>query len=321
MNLLKITNFINHCGADRLSNGQSLGDLELDDSEKLQGATADVDIDVASLVDLRRYPMERLNKSAGRALVTQCRHDLDASGALVLSGFLTPSATALLAAEARGLEGAVHRYQTDHTVYFEPRDDGLPESDPRRWLVRSDKGSVPYDLIPATALLRNLYEWDPLLDFIAAVLGETQLHRHGDPMAALNINVHGEGQELGWHFDRTDFAVTLSLQQSEAGGLFEYVPNLRCDKDENYAGVARILAGSTEGVHRLPAEPGTLTLFRGHYSLHRVSPGSGPSKRLMAALSYAREPGVQFSPYARKLFYGRDTAVNQAPRPQAAKTA
>ncbi len=265
----------------------------------------------ASLVNLTRYPIENLENPAGQALIAHCRSRLDETGALVLPNFITQPATVLLASEARLLESAVHQYHVDHTVYFEPPDESLPESHPRRRLVRTDKGSVPYDLIPSTALLRCLYEWDPLLAFVAAVLGEAHLFRHGDPMAALNINVHDRGQQLGWHFDRTDFAVTLSLQQSESGGIFEYVPNLRTSHDENYEGVARILDGSREAVKLLPAEPGTLTLFRGHFSLHRVSPGSGASKRLMAALSYVRKPGIVFSSYARKLFYGRETPVNQ----------
>lgn len=266
--------------------------------------------DVASLVNLTRYPIENLDTPAGRALIADCRRNLEESGALVLSNFVMPTAAALLAAEARALDWAVHQYHVDHTVYFEPRNETVSDGHPRRRLVRTDKGSVPYDLIPSSALLRRLYEWNPLLAFVAAVLNETALYRHGDPMAALNINVHDQGQQLGWHFDRTDFAVTLSLQESESGGIFEYVPNLRTADEENYDGVANILAGDRSAVRQLPAAPGTLTLFRGHFSLHRVSPGSGPSKRLMAALSFAHEPGVIFSPYARKLFYGRETPVN-----------
>lgn len=265
----------------------------------------------ASLVDLTQYPFENLKTAASRELIARCRSRFNETGALLLPGFLTPAAIALLAAEARGLEGAVHRYHTDHTVYFEPCDEGLPETHPRRRRVRSDKCSVPYDMIPRASLLRRLYEWDPLLNFIAAVLGEEHLYRHADPLAALNINAHGDGQELGWHFDRTDFAITLSLQASDQGGTFEYVANLRSAQDENYAAVARILAGSRDGVCPLSTAPGTLTMFRGHHSLHRVSPSRGQSKRLMATLSYAREPGVTFSAYARKLFYGRETAVNQ----------
>lgn len=261
----------------------------------------------ASLIDLATYPIHDLDGADGQALLERCRSRLARSGVLDLPGFLRPDAIARLAEEAARLEDKAHHYATAHNVYFDPPDDALPPDHPRRHMVRTDKGNVPYDLIPSGALLRTLYEWDPVLEFVAAVLGEPRLYRHQDPMAALNINVHGEGQELGWHFDRTDFAITLSLQQCEIGGSFEYVPNLRSADDENYAAVAAILAGGTEGLCRTDAAPGTLTLFRGHHSLHRVTPGTGSRKRLMAALSYVREPNVTFSAYARKLFYGRET--------------
>jgi hypothetical protein len=261
---------------------------------------------------LQSYPIDDLSSPAAQGLIETFRTRLAVSGALVLPGFLTEQTTALLAEEGRRLDRAAHHYATDHTVYFDATDETAPAGHPKRLLVRTDKGNVAYDLIPANAILRRLYEWDGLLNFIAAVLNEPKLYRHGDPMAALNINTHAEGQELGWHFDRTEFAVTLSLQQSEDGGIFEYVPNLRSESDENYDAVARILAGDREGVRELPTEPGTLTLFRGHYSLHRVTPSRGPSKRLMAALSYVREPNVTFSAYARNLFYGRATALSEA---------
>ncbi len=271
-----------------------------------------MDLRPAAFINLQSYPIDDLGTPAAQELIETFRARLVVSGALALPDFLTPDATASMAEEGRQLDWAAHHYSTDHTVYFDPSDEALPAGHPKRLLVRTDKGNVPYDLIPASSLLRHLYEWDGLLNFVAAVLGEPRLYRHGDPMAALNINAHAEGQELGWHFDRTDFAVTLSLQQSEDGGVFEYVPNLRGESDEKYDAVAQVLAGDREAVRALPAEPGTLTLFRGHYSLHRVTPSHGPSKRLMAALSYAREPNVTFSAYARNLFYGRDTAFSEA---------
>jgi hypothetical protein len=266
----------------------------------------------AAFINLQSYPIDDLSNPVTRDLIAAFRARLAISGALALPDFLTSEATAAMAEEGRRLDWAAHHYATEHTVYFDPSDDTVPAGHPKRLLVRTDKGNVPYDLIPAGSLLRCLYEWDGLLDFVAAVLDEPRLYRHGDPMAALNINAHAEGQELGWHFDRTEFAVTLSLQQSEEGGVFEYVPNLRGVDDENYDAVGRVLAGERGDVRELPAAPGTLTLFRGHYSLHRVTPSRGPSKRLMAALSYVREPNVTFSAYARNLFYGRDTAFSQA---------
>ena len=267
----------------------------------------EISVDASSLVNLARYPIANLHAPVAQALVQNCRLRLTAAGAVTLKDFVTAGAAAELAAEARGLESAAHEYHAEHTVYFEPCDERQPAWHALRLKVRTAKGNVPYDRIPADARLRHLYEWDGLLHFVAAVLDEPVLYRHPDPMAALNINTHGPGQELGWHFDRTDFAVTLSLQQCEAGGVFEYVPNLRSAQDENFDGVARVLAGCTDGVMRLPAVPGTLTLFRGHHSLHRVTPGCGARKRLMAAFSYARDPTVMFSAYARRLFYGRET--------------
>jgi hypothetical protein len=262
----------------------------------------------AALVDLERYPIHDLASPEGQALVQRCRATFAETGVLALEGFLTAEATGLLAAEARSLEGAAHHYATDHTVYFSPPDPDLAEDHPRRRTVRTDKGNVPYDMIPRSAHLRAFYEWDATLAFVAAVLDQPGLERHPDPMAALNINVHDEGQELGWHFDRAEFAVTLALQQSEHGGVFQYAPHLRSDVDENYPGVAEVIAGAGE-VRELVAPPGTLSLFRGHHSLHRVTPGGGPSKRLLAALSYVTEP-TTFSAYARNLFYGREQPVS-----------
>ena len=271
-----------------------------------------MNVSPVTFINLQSYPIDDLSSPGAQDLIEMFRTRLAVSGALALPGFLTAHTTALLAEEGRQLDWAAHHYATDHTVYFDVSDESVPDGHPKRRLVRTDKGNVPYDLIPASSLLRRLYEWDGLLNFVASVLNEPRLYRHGDPMAALNINAHTEGQELGWHFDRTEFAVTLSLQQSEEGGVFEYVPNLRSKDDENYDAVARILAGEHDCVRELPAEPGTLTLFRGHHSLHRVTPSRGPSKRLMAALSYVREPNVTFSAYARNLFYGRGTALSEA---------
>lgn len=266
----------------------------------------------SALIDLAVYPIGELGSEQAQQLIAECRRLLAVSGALALPGFLTGEATLLLAAEGRQLDRAAHHYATDHTIYFDQPDDTLPGDHPKCLRVRTDKGNVPYDLIPAMSRLRQLYEWEGLLEFVAAVLNEPRLYRHADPMAALNINAHGEGQELGWHFDRTEFAVTLSLQQSEYGGIFEYVPDLRRDDDENFDGISRILSGDRVGVMELQSEPGTLTLFRGHHSLHRVTPSRGSRKRLMAALSYVREPNVIFSAYARNLFYGRETAYSEA---------
>jgi hypothetical protein len=92
------------------------------------------------------------------------------------------------------------------------------------------------------------------------------------------------------------------LQPAEAGGDFEFFPNLRtAGKD---AVVAR-LTGSRSGVIRLDNDPGTLSLFRGHHSMHRVTPVEGDTIRINAVLAYAEEPGRRLNELTQKLFYGR----------------
>ena len=260
----------------------------------------------APIVDLARYPIAGLEADEARRLIARCRRDLARTGASALPGFITSTATGALAAEARALAPLAYDIREKHTCYFEPADRSFAQDHPRRRLLFSCKGGVACDQIGHDSVLARLYAWNGLMRFIAAALGEAKLYRHADPMAALNINVFSEDQLLDWHFDRADFSVTLSLQTAVAGGDFEYVPMLRSAGDENYAGVARVLAGDRYGVRNLRFEPGTLALFRGHNSLHRVTPVRGRRARLVAVLSYVREPGVTFSRYAQRLFYGRE---------------
>ncbi|MGB0718533.1 MAG: 2OG-Fe(II) oxygenase, partial [Alphaproteobacteria bacterium] len=55
----------------------------------------------------------------------------------------------------------------------------------------------------------------------------------------------------------------------------------------------------------LPIEPGTLVLFRGRNSLHRVTPTKGKISRYLVVLAYNGKPGVSLSETARQTFYGR----------------
>lgn len=180
---------------------------------------------------------------------------------------------------------------------------------PLRRLMVTEKDTVAYADIPASHGIRQIYQSDDVLNFIKDVLKLNDIYRHADPLAALNLQGFSEGQQLGWHFDRSDFSVTLSLQAADAGGDFEYVRMLRNEHDDCYDAVGQFLDDSTtQQVEVLPQVPGTLTLFRGRYSLHRVTPVEGNTLRLNAVLAYVDQPDVEFSAYARKLFYGRTSA-------------
>ena len=114
-----------------------------------------------------------------------------------------------------------------------------------------------------------------------------------------------DGDELEWHFDQTDFVVSLALQNGESGGDFLYAPRIRSGGDERYGDVQRLLAGDASRVRRLPMRPGTLLLFEGRYSIHCVSPVCGATPRLVGLLAYDTKPGTCASPLLQQARYGR----------------
>ena len=275
---------------------------------KLPAGLKGVEMDrfaVKDLIDLARYPVDRLDAEAGCSLVERCRAELEAEGACVLEGFLRPEAARLALAEIEGLLDQAYYCEKDHNPYLSPDDPGLPADHPRNAPQVSDLGCLPDDLFAEGSVLRRLYQWDSLRAFIAALLGVPRLYPYADPLGSLNVNVFQPGQQIGWHYDNADWAVTLMLQPAETGGVYEYVPMTREPGRENYDELAHTLGGNRARVRELAQGEGALVLFRGRYSVHRVTPVEGTRPRLVAVLSYDTQPGVMLSEHNRKLFYGR----------------
>jgi len=259
----------------------------------------------ADVVDLGRYPIHEPASQGRLDLVRDCQDQLRDRGVAQLPGFLTPGAVSQMIAEADRLAGQAWASDQSHTVYFESPDDSPGADHPRALLQHSAKKAVAYDLIPDAAPIRRLYESAELTAFVAAVLGKQVLYRSADPLDALEIAIFSAGDELGWHFDNSEFSVTVMYQESEAGGHFDYYPRLRDERDENYPGVRKVLLGDPAGVVRLPSSPGTLAVFRGQHALHRVTPVSGPQPRINSVLTYGERPGMKLNRLTQELFYGR----------------
>jgi len=260
----------------------------------------------ADVVDLDQYPIDRLDSEEGRALVEACRRDLLATGIAQLPGFVRAEAVAQTLAEAQDHADDVWASESTHTVYFTQPDESVAVDHPLRRQVRSAKKALAYDLIPAGSPLKRLYENDDMTNFIAAVLGKDQLYRSADPLDCLEIASFHPGDELGWHFDNSEFSVTLMLQEPEGGGDFDYFPNLRNDSNPNYSGVQAGIEENPEGRIRIGTGPGTLAVFHGHNSLHRVTPVTGEVVRVNSVLTYGDRPDMRLSPLTQMLFYGRN---------------
>jgi hypothetical protein len=261
---------------------------------------------IAQVIDLARYPVDAPDSARAQGLIAECRRQLALTGSCLLPGFLTESATAAMAAEAQPLVPRAHRTPGSRaTAYLEAPDESVAEGHPRRRLQTTSVGAIAYDLIPASALIRRLYEWDGFLEFLRRALGKERLYRYADPLGALNLAVMEAGEHLLWHFDQTDFVVSLLLQDCERGGAFEYAPNIRSAAEPNYERVRRVLDGGLDEVLSLAIEPGTLALFEGRYSLHRVTPIEGSRPRIIALLGYDTKPGTMSSDRLKQRRYGR----------------
>ncbi|MDA1072439.1 MAG: hypothetical protein O2825_13720 [Proteobacteria bacterium] len=252
-------------------------------------------MDPATLVDLNRYPIDRLDDAAGQALLARARADLDGRALALLPGFLRPEAIAAMVAEAEPLEAGAHRRERERTAYGWMDNRGFPDGHPRRALHTLRGGSITRDMIPPEGPTAMLYAWPPLVDFVRRALGHETLYPCADPWLALEFHIEAEGDRFGWHYDTNDGVVSLLLRAPDEGGQFEYVPFIRDEDDENYDEVARVFAGSSTLVQRPAMAPGTFILFRGRRSIHRVSPVVRTRRpRLIALLSYDRNPGMVF---------------------------
>ena len=257
------------------------------------------------LIDVARYPITDLGTAAAGKLVRRCRDQLRGDSACVLEGFLhAEAATAALAELTPSLEAA-HYCEKRHNPYLAEQDPDRPPNHPRNRLQVSDLGALADDQIPEGTVLRTLYTCAGLREFLAAVLDVPRLYPYADPLGSLNLNVFQPGQQLGWHFDNADWAVTLMLQPAQSGGVYEYVPDIRTPAGGHYDRVARVLDGKEPSVRRLEMDIGALVLFRGRYTIHRVTPVEGREPRLLAVLSYDTEPEVMLTEHNRLLFYGR----------------
>ncbi|MEY3361952.1 MAG: hypothetical protein RL531_1671 [Actinomycetota bacterium] len=262
--------------------------------------------DPASLVDLARYPVDTPDSPAAVAAIATARADLARQGVAVLPGFLAPDALDAMVAEADALAVGRHHQDVMGTPYLEIPADHWPPTHPRRTEGRSALTAIPYDAFGEDSPLRALYEWDALREFVRRTLDRPTLHRYADPLGALNVATMHDGDELAWHFDQTDFVVSIALQRSERGGEFECAPFTRTADDECYDTVADCLEGHPDAPTTvLEFEPGTLMLFAGRHSLHRVTRIGGPTPRHVALLGYDAAPGVCSSDILRLIRYGR----------------
>jgi hypothetical protein len=255
---------------------------------------------LSDLMNKAAYPIESNDFRA------ECKKTLAENGALVLPNFLNEKTIQAIIEEGEAKKSLAWFTQSTHNVYLTHVDPNYDSGHARNKQVSSSKGCITDDQIDPTSPLRQLYDAPLFRAFLASVLNEEALYNYADSLSSINLHYASKGQELGWHFDNSSFAITLLIQKPESGGVFEYIENMRdADAGEmNYNGVSEVLAGQKK-VKELAIEPGALVLFRGRNAIHRVTPTQGETTRMLAVLAYNSQPGIALSEAASKTFYGR----------------
>ena len=255
---------------------------------------------VSAIVDLGQHPL------SSKEFRAQCKSALDENGALVLEGFLKYSAIVSIKNEGVDNQHLAYFKATNHNIYLSPFDPEFSSDHPRNREVASSKGCITTDQIPEVSALYTLYDSLEFREFLCAVLNIEELYEYAEPLSSINLHYASQGQELGWHFDNSSFAIAVMIQTPEEGGTFEYVKDVR-DADQgdmNYVLSEKVIDGE------IPPKPlsmsaGSLVLFRGRNSMHRVTPVKGNQTRMLVVLAYNTERGISLSESARMTFYGR----------------
>jgi len=263
----------------------------------------------ARLVNLARYPIDRLEAEDGACFAASCAKELDSAGVLVLHEFITPKAVEAFLAEERALHtgGATSRVEYDHSTEFNTdleTGQQLPTLEPHR-VLKAQQRVLGYHQFN-DASIRALFHWPPVLQFVKAVLGH-ELYLSADPMNKLHSQRYIPGDQLGWHHDKSEFFFNIMMQPSTLGGQFEYVKN-SLGKDEL---VDQILLGGRRGVKTIDIQAGTVVIFKGRENLHRVTPiREGSRDRISVIFNFASfEGGGVLDEDTRRLFFGGNAHV------------
>lgn len=261
---------------------------------------------ITDIVDTERYPIHKPDSPVLKEIIDKTRRELDDVGCSVLPQFLRPDALERARVEGRDLSPKTFYSYTQTNPYFTADDPSLPEDDPRRFFMDRTSGFITRDMLPPDTVAHRLYVAPGMKSFIAACVGEETVYEYADPFAGLVINVLPQDTEQPWHYDTNEFITTIMTQEPEDGGIFEYCPNIRSPETENLEAVGDVLHERDRSqVRQLDLRAGDLQLFKGRFSLHRVTAVKGPRERHTAILAYSKEPGVVGKVERTRQLYGR----------------
>jgi len=230
---------------------------------------------------------------------------LKEEGILVFSEFITKNVLKEMNNEANSVKPNAFKRSSEYNVYVQPTDLNYPMNSARNRIMKTTKKCVPNDLITDESFLMKIYNSSKIQKFFCSLLGVSNIYPYSDDLSSVNINYYEPGDALGWHFDNSDFTITLLIKNCTKGGVYEYFTDMRHKEDgsENFELVENILD------NKIPpsiqqANEGDLMIFKGNKSLHRVTDVLD-GERILVTFNYNNQKGLSLSEQSRKTFFGR----------------
>ncbi len=266
------------------------------------------------LIDLDVLPLHDPASAGYGAAVDAARAGLRSDGCAVVRDLVRPAALQDMSAEIAARKPATHYSTQCMNPYFHTEPDpAYPADHPVNTFIERSSGFIPGDAWNRGAGMDTLFRAPDLAGFLADCLELPALHCYADPLAGLTANILNPGQQFSWHFDTNEFAVTVLVDAADTGGLFQYAPNIRSAGDEGFEAIGRVLAGDMGPVRTLDLRPGDMQIFRGRFSLHRVTRvDEGSRPRHAAIFAYTEQPGVIGRVARTRQLFGRVLPAHEA---------
>jgi len=259
-----------------------------------------------TIVDLEKYPIHNLNSPIIKKLIERCKEELEENSCSTIPNFILPQSLEVMRSELEKQLDEVYMSKESINAYLYAKDDtSLPKDHPKRNFMNRYNGYLNSNCFQKNSEMKYLYETEELLKFVSACLGVSPIYRWADPLACHAYNVMKPEGVLPWHFDSCEFTLSLMIQKPENGGIFEYCPNIREPGNEKFDEVKKVLDGDRTRVRQLKLEQGDLQIFKGRFTLHRVTKVEGQKSRYMCIPAYVLDPWRVNTPEHSKAIYGK----------------
>tara|TARA_Y100001935_G_C17288088_1_gene501601 strand:+ start:255 stop:1106 length:852 start_codon:yes stop_codon:yes gene_type:complete len=261
---------------------------------------------LSTIVNLKKYPIHDLKSLKMKNLIKKCKNEIEKKSCSVIPNFILPKSLKIMNSELEKQLDEVYMSKESINAYLYAKDDKtLPADHPKRKFMDRYNGYLNSDCFPKNSEMKFLYETEELLNFVSKCLGVEPIYRWADPLACHAYNVMKPNGILPWHFDSCEFTLSLMIQKPDEGGLFEYCPNIRKPGKENFEEVKKVLDGDRSRVKTLNLQPGDLQIFKGRFTLHRVTRIKGNKSRYMCIPAYVLDPYRVNTPEHSKAIYGK----------------